>query len=47
VGEPVAAAVHATLDRLMDAAPPATAPQAVAPGSLGRWYDVDEDTPAP
>ncbi|HLI23573.1 MAG TPA: hypothetical protein VKU91_01355, partial [Acidimicrobiales bacterium] len=47
LGRPLAAAVHAALDRLADAPPPVAEPEAVAPGSLGRWHDQDEDSPAP
>jgi hypothetical protein len=46
LGRPLAGAVHAALARLVDAPPPLAVPEAVAPGSLGGWHDVGEDSPA-
>lgn len=47
LGAGLAAAVHVLLDRLADVTPPLVSPQAVAPGSMGGWYEIGEDASAP
>lgn len=41
--EPLHRAVDAVLERQLDAAPPIVEPVLVAPGSLGRWIDDDDE----
>jgi hypothetical protein len=42
VVDPMTRAVRAVTDRLADAAPPATGPARVVPGSMARWAEDPE-----